>query len=186
VGNAHHFLIVSVFQIFDKAMLFRPKKVNKGFDRIFLVLAIIAGISFGFYVGVKICNMETRESIWDFLPSYSTHKPGETKEEKEIRDRQWEAFKKAEPSAHELLRKRKQQLEKEGYWVSFLELDGKEVVVTTDPDAPVISYYPPISRCIVFGAIFGGVSFLIALLSLRGLNLLVLWIKQGFNEKYDE
>ncbi|MGP7969851.1 MAG: hypothetical protein ACLPQL_05450, partial [Desulfobaccales bacterium] len=61
-------------------MLYRPKKVNTGFDRIFLVLSIIAGISFGFYVGLDIGNTETRESIWDFLPSLSTWKPGETKE----------------------------------------------------------------------------------------------------------
>ena len=124
-------------------MLYRPKKVNKGFDRIFFVLAIIIGISLGFFVANEIGRSESRESIWDFLPSYSTWKPGETKEEKEIREKQWEAYKKAEPLAHDQLRERKRQLEKEGYWVYFIELHGKQMVATNNPDADVISIYPP-------------------------------------------
>jgi hypothetical protein len=163
-------------------MLFRPKKVNKGFDRIFLVLAILAGISFGFYVGVKIGNTESCESIWDFLPSYATWKPGETKEEKEIRKKQWEAYEKAEPLAHEQLRERKRHLEREGYRVSFVKQYGKQFEVTNDQNAPVIFIYPPISRCIVIGIILTGLSFSIALFSFRGIALLVLWIKEGFYE----
>jgi hypothetical protein len=163
-------------------MLYRPKKVNKGFDRIFLVLAIIAGISFGFYAGLKVSNTEERESYWNFAPAYSMWHPGETKEEKEIREKQWEAFKEAEPLAHERLRERKRQLDREGYRVSFVKLSGKNLVVTDDPNAPMISIYPPISRCIVVGVLSSGISFLIILFGLRGLTLLVLWIKQGFNE----
>lgn len=163
-------------------MLYRPKKVHKGFDRIFLVMAIITGISFGFYVADEMAGSETRESIWDFLPSYSTWKPGETKEEKDIRAKQWEAYEKAEPIAHERLKERKRQLESEGYRVSFIKRSGrKQFVVTTDP-TPVISIYPPISRCIALGAGSAGISFLIVLFSLRGLTILLLWIKKGFNE----
>ncbi len=163
-------------------MLYRPKKINKGFDRIFLVMAIIAGISFGFYVADEIAGSETRESIWDFLPSCSKWKPGETKEEKEIRNRQWEAFEKAKPLAYERLKERKRQLENKGYRVSFVKVSDGKRVVTTDPDAPVILIYPPISRCIALGALSVGISFLIVLFSLRGLTILLLWIKQGFNE----
>jgi hypothetical protein len=163
-------------------MLLCPKKVSKGFDRIFLVLAIIAGISLGFYTGSEIGNSESRETYFDYAPSYSTWHPGETKEEKEIREKQWDAFKKAEPLAHERLRERKHQLENEGYRVYFVNVSRKGIIVTNDPNADAISIYPPISRCIFLGGIFAGVTFFIALFFLRGIALLILWIKQGFDE----
>jgi len=163
-------------------MLYRPEKVNKGFDRIFLVLAIIAGISFGFFVAIEICNSETRESYRDFANLIPLEE-FMSSTEKEIKDKQYKSLKKGEPFAHQLLREKKHQLEREGNRVYFLHWHGNELVVTNDPNAPMISIYPPISRCIVIGVLSAAINFLIILFSLRGLTLLVLWIKQGFNEK---
>jgi hypothetical protein len=169
-------------------VLFRPKKINKGFDRIFLVLAIMAGLSVGFYVGLDGANSKLEsESIKDFLPFVSPF-PGVDASKELLKDwlKEEKAIEKALPLAHERLREKKRQLESQGYRVSFANYYGrgkhKEYYETDDPNAPEIWVYPSISNCIAWGAALGAIIFLIVFLSLRGIALVVFWIKQGFSD----
>jgi hypothetical protein len=177
-------------------MLFRPKRINKGFDRIFLVMAIIAGISFGYAAfNSRVINPGTENSIYNYhlklgqapyLPSYPTGK-GITDEEYE---RQVKDYEKKKAWVQEKLRERKRQLESQGYQVDFMAMSygrHENKLVPTDDDSDPNLYeiwiYPTISHRLVAGSLSAGISFLIGFFSFRGLALLVLWIKQGFSEK---
>jgi hypothetical protein len=163
-------------------MLFRPKKVNEGFDRIFFVAAVIAALLLGSYMAIGESNTVVETASWDDnLPSYYTW--SETKEARGDVLEKAKAYAKLEERALKQFYAKTRELESQGYHESYVRWDRKhkKYVLTTEITKH-IWFYPPISRCVAAGALYAGIGFLIAFVSFRALALLVLWIKQGFSK----
>jgi hypothetical protein len=192
-------------------MFYRPKKVNKGFDRIFMIIAII-GMLFGFYLGIYYYDRiktVTEKPFWpnpppilmneiknkwgnpDIVVIYIIDKFGENDQKAVdnqlnlylssnnilIVKKELEEYINKRREAERQIAKRKNELLIGGHQ-TWEEIDYRNKLI-----GPTLYVYPTMLSCIIAGILFSIVSFTFIMFILRGIALLVIWIKQGFNEQ---
>lgn len=149
-------------------MLFQPKKVNTGLDRIFIVISVLAML-FGFWKGSifyrEISSTTWRSPLWPEL----TVDEEFSKAIASLSGKKGKTVLRKEEPAQNQTEMHKNKLLAMGYSVSE-KYDGTLLIE------------PPKVNVIIVGIIFGVLTFFCTLFSFRGLVLLVIWIKQGFNE----
>ncbi len=154
-------------------MLFQPKKVNTGLDRIFIVISVLA-MFFGFWAG-GISYKEMSSTTWQ-------SRLWPTSKELEQAFENLGIIKSSEsPAEKEALRKKQEQEARDQTERYKKELLSRGHLVSEE-DYPILRIEPPKVNVLIAAMVFGIFTFFCSLFSLRGLVLLVIWIKQGFNE----